>query len=311
VSGERVLITCRQMQNCIEAFLPALQHHHLDVVMPRIVQALSEDELIEIIGEFDGMICGDDPLTAQVLAHANRMRVISKWGVGIDGIDLDAARAQGIKVLNTPGVFGDDVADVAIGYVIMLARELHRVDASVRAGGWQKPEGLSLTDKVLGVAGFGSIGQAVGTRGLAFGMRVVAYDIARTVTGSASDLGVTMLDRDELFRRSDFLVLCNPLTPESRHMANSRTLAAMPRGSYLINVARGPLVNEAALAGALDSGQLAGAALDVFEEEPLPNSSALRRVEHCIFGSHNASNTRAGVMRASAKALDNLLAGLT
>ena len=124
MSGERVLITCRQMQNCMEEFLPKLREHEFDLVLPDVVQQLSEDELIEIIGDFDGMIAGDDPLSARVLEHAKRMRVVSKWGIGIDGIDIDAARELGITVVNTPGVFGGEVADVALGYVAMLARQL-------------------------------------------------------------------------------------------------------------------------------------------------------------------------------------------
>jgi D-3-phosphoglycerate dehydrogenase len=310
MSGERVLITCRQMQNCIDEFRPRLEERQLELVLPEIVQQPSEEDLIEIIGDFDGMIAGDDPLSARVLDHAKRMRIISKWGVGIDGIDLDAARSLGIPVVNTPGVFGGEVADIALGYVVMLARQLHRIDASVRAGGWFKHEGRSLAGKVLGIAGFGSIGQAVGTRGKGFGMRLVAHDVADTAGAVAGDMDVEMLSRDELFQQSDFLVLCSPLTPETRHMVNERTLALMQPGSYLVNVGRGSLVEEIALVEALDSGQVAAAALDVFEEEPLPVSSGLRRFDQCVFGSHNASNTREGVLRASARAVENLLEGL-
>ena len=207
MSGERVLITCRQMQNCIEEFRPRLAERHLELVLPDIVQQLSEEDLIEIIGSFDGMIAGDDPLSARVLRYAKRMRVISKWGVGIDGIDLEAAQALGIPVLNTPGVFGGEVADVALGYVVMLARQLHRIDASVRAGGWFKHEGRSLSGKVLGVVGFGSIGQSVARRGIGFGMRVVAHDVSNVAAAEAMNMGIEMLDRDGLFRLSDFLVL--------------------------------------------------------------------------------------------------------
>src|ERR1039457_681330 len=135
MSSERVLITCRQMQNCIDEFLPTLNERKLRLVLPEIGERPSEEDLIEIIGGFDGMIAGDDPLSARVLGHAKRMRIISKWGIGVDGIDLDAARELGIPVVNTPGVFGGEVADVALGYVVMLARQMHRIDASVKAGG--------------------------------------------------------------------------------------------------------------------------------------------------------------------------------
>jgi D-3-phosphoglycerate dehydrogenase len=310
MSAGRVLITCRQMQNCIQEFLPALNEHALELIMPEVVQQPTEDELIEIIGDVDGMIAGDDPLTARVLDHAKRMRIIAKWGVGIDGIDLAAADARGIQVVNTPGVFGGEVADIAAGYMVMLARQLHRIDASVKAGGWLKHEGLSLGGKVLGVAGFGSIGQAVARRGQGFEMHVTAHDVADSARATAGGMGVEMLGLDELFQRSDFLVLCSPLTPETFHMVDERTLALMRPGSFLINVARGPLVKETALAAALESGQVAAAALDVFEEEPLAADSGLRRFEQCVFGSHNASNTKEGVLRTSAKAVENLLRGL-
>jgi D-3-phosphoglycerate dehydrogenase len=298
------------MQNCIEEFRPTLDEHRLELVLPTIIQQMSEEELIELIGDFEGMIAGDDPLSARVLQHAGRMRVIAKWGVGVDGIDLEAAHALGITVVNTPGVFGGEVADVALGYVIMLARQLHRIDASVKAGGWFKHEGRSLSAKVLGVAGFGSIGQAVGARGHGFGMRVIAYDISDVATAAAEEMGVEMRSRDELFEESDFVVLCSPLTSDTRHMASDSTLGLMRQGSYLVNVGRGPLVEEAALVRALESGQLAAAALDVFEEEPLPATSGLRRFEQCVFGSHNASNTQEGVLRTSARAVENLLDGL-
>jgi len=310
MSGERVLITCRQMQNCIEEFMPLLRQHDFELVLPDIVQQLSEDELVEIIGDFDGMIAGDDPLSARVLEHARRMRVISKWGIGIDGIDVEAARALGITVVNTPAVFGGEVADVALGYVVMLARQLHRIDASVRTGGWFKQEGLSLAGKVLGIAGFGNIGQAVARRGQGFDMQVITFDTADAARRPAADAGVEMATLDGLFERSDFLVLCAPLTPDSRHLVNAATLRLMRAGSYLINVGRGPLVDEAALVDALDSGQVAAAALDVFETEPLPLDSRLREFDQCVFGSHNASNTREGVIRASARAVDNLISGL-
>jgi D-3-phosphoglycerate dehydrogenase len=298
------------MQNCISEFLPALSERGIELAMPDVVQQPTEDELIEIISGFDGMIAGDDPLTARVLDHAKRMRIISKWGIGTDGIDFDAARRRGITVTNTPGVFGDEVADVAIGYVIMLARQLHRIDASVSTGGWFKHEGLSLSGKTLGISGFGSVGQAVAVRAHGFGMHVVVHDVTDTAHAAAEDAGVEMLKHDELFQRSEFLVLCTPLTAETRHMVGARTLALMRPGSFLINVGRGPLVDEKSLANALDSGRLAAAALDVFEHEPLPADSPLRHFEQCVFGSHNASNTKEGVLRASTKAVDNLLQGL-
>ncbi|MEJ7787255.1 MAG: phosphoglycerate dehydrogenase [Solirubrobacteraceae bacterium] len=308
--SHRALITCRQMQNCIEEFRGRLHGAGVELVLPSVVQQPSEDELIAIIGDFDGMIPGDDPLTARVLEHAGQMKIISKWGIGTDGIDFDAAARLGIRVTNTPGVFGDEVADVAVGYIVMLARQLHRMHESVVGGGWWKHEGRSLTGTTLGVVGFGSIGQALGRRGLGFGMQILAYDPWEGAADVGAAMGVPFVDLDEVFRRSDFLVLCCPLTAKNRHMVNAERLALMPDGASLVNVARGPLVDEAALVDALASGRLFAAALDVFEEEPLALDHPLRRFPQCVFGSHNGSNTREGVLRASADAVENLLAGL-
>ena len=302
----KVLITCRQMQACIEDFRARFDERGIELEMPAVVQQPTEEELIGLLGDVDGMIAGDDPLSARVLAHAGRLRIISKWGVGTDGIDFEAAREHGIAVTNTPGVFGDEVADVAAAYMVMLARQLHRIDASVRDGGWLKHEGRSLTGLPLGIAGLGSIGRATARRGHGFGMRVIAHDLR--APGDAA--GVELVDRDELFRRSDVLVLCLPLTPETRHIVDRDTLALMRPGSLLVNVARGPLVDEAALVEALESGRVAAAALDVFESEPLAREHPLRRFEQCVFGSHNGSNTREGVLRASERAVEHLLAGL-
>jgi D-3-phosphoglycerate dehydrogenase len=308
VNGRRrVLITCPQMQRVVDQFRDRLDRSGIEIDLPEVVQALSERELMPIIDRYDGMIAGDDEITASVIARAERMRTIAKWGVGVDGIDLDAARARGISVTNTPGAFGHDVADVAAGYLVMLARGLHRVHDSVVDGGWYKPEGRRLAGSTLGIAGFGSVGREVARRGVGFGMGVAAHDVASAARTAAQEMGVAPVGLDGLFSRSDYLVLCTPLTPQTHHMVNAETLSLMPEGAHLINVARGPLVDEAALVAALHDGQLAGAALDVFEQEPLPAASPLREIEGCVFGSHNASNTREGVMAASAEAVDNLI----
>lgn len=306
----RVLITCRQMQSHIDEFRDAFNERRIEVVLADVVQQPTEEELIRLIRGVDGMIAGDDPLTARVLEHADRMRVISKWGAGTDGIDIEAARERGIRVTNTPGVLGEDVADVALAYLVMLTRQLHVIDASVKAGGWAKHEGRSLRGKTLGIAGLGNVGQAVAKRATAFGMTVIATDISPEVQDAAAEMGTELVDRDGLFARSNALVLCCPLTPATHHMVDAGSLGHMPAGGYLVNVARGPLVDELALADALQDGRLEAAALDVFEVEPLPADSPLRGFPQCVFGSHNGSNSREAVLRASELAVENLFSGL-
>jgi D-3-phosphoglycerate dehydrogenase len=308
----RALIACRQMQDCFDLFASRLEALGIECVLPTVVQQLDEPELLTMIGEFDGMIAGDDHLTAAVLAQATRLKIVSKWGIGTDAIDLEAAARLGIRITNTPAVFGDDVADVAAGYLVLLARRLHLIDRSVRDGGWLKHRGTRLAERTLGIYGLGSIGRAVARRGHGFGMRVIGYDVAPASRTLAADAGIeTVSEPHELFAGSDFLVLCAPATPETDHIVRAESLALMRVGSFLVNVSRGSLVDETALADALRAGQLAGAALDVFESEPLPTASRLRAFEGCVFGSHNASNTQEGVLRASELAVQNLIDGLS
>ena len=307
----RALIACRQMQGCFEQFAPRFDALGVAYELPVVLQQMSEDDLLPVIGGFDGMIAGDDFLTEPVLQQAHRLKIISKWGIGTDSIDLQAAARLDIRVTNTPAVFGDDVADVAAGYLVMLARRLHLIDRSVKDGQWLKHRGIALSSASLGVFGLGSIGRAVARRGDGFGMRVLGYDVGAESCRLAAEQGVLVTPSlEELFAQSDFLVLCAPATPDTRHIVDATTLGLMRSGSFLVNVSRGSLVDESAVADALDAGRLAGAALDVFETEPLPLDSRLRSFEVVIFGSHNGSNTEQGVLRASEKAVENLLQGL-
>jgi len=310
VSRRRILITCPQLQRSIDEHRERLEAIGLELILPPVVQQLSEAEMMDLVPGIDGMIVGDDQITREVLAHADRLRIVSKWGVGIDNIDLAAAQELGIRVTNTPGMFGDEVADVVIGYLILLARHLHLADQSVRDGQWSKPEGVSLASRTLGIIGLGDIGQAVARRALAMGMRVIATEIRSDNAQAGERAGVEVVDLPTLLEEADVVSLNCPLADNNRHMINAAALRAMKRGAWIINTARGPLIDEDALISALASGHIAAAALDVFEVEPLPSTSALREFDNVILGSHNGSNTREAVRRTSAKAVENLLGGL-
>lgn len=310
MSAETILVSCVQLQRSLSEHRARLDERGARIVTPPVVQRLSEAELIELVPEVDGIVAGDDELTRAVLEHAGRLRVVSKWGIGVDAIDLDAARELGIRVTNTPGVFGDEVADVALGYLILLARRLHVIDREVRAGTWAKPLGTSLAGRTLAVIGLGDIGIAVARRGLAIGMRVVGVETDPDRASAAAALGVGVVDLATALRESDAISLNCPLTPATRHILNAESIATMRPGAWIINTARGPLIDEAALVDALESGHLGGAALDVFEIEPLPTTSPLIAMEQVVLGSHNGSNTAEAVHRTSVKAIDNLIRGL-
>lgn len=307
----RVLITCRHLQETIDEYRPLVAEHDVELQMPPVVQQLEEEELLRIVDQFDGIIAGDDPLTARVLKKgADRLKIVVKWGVGVDAIDLEAARKLDIPVRNTPGAFPDEVADVTIGYLILLARQLHRIDQGVRAGGWPKIRGRSLAGKELGVIGVGSIGRAVVRRALAMRMRVGGYDLRPVPAPLRKQENFESKTLDALLESSDFIALCCNLTPENYHMLGEPEFARMRDGAYVINTARGPLIDEEALVAALRSRKVAGAALDVFEHEPLPADSPLREFDTCILGSHNSSNTVEAVRRVNERAIQLLLEGL-
>ena len=308
--NERILISCIQLQRTLADHRLRLDQRNAEIILPTIGQQLSEAELLELIPGVDGMIAGDDDVTRAVLERADRLRIVSKWGVGTDGIDLAAAAELGIRVTNTPGMFGDEVADVAMGYLIMLARHLHQTDRLVRAGEWAKPDGASLAGRTLGVVGLGHIGRAVARRALAMNMRVLGAEIDPANQAAAAQLGVEVVDLASLLAESQVISLNAPLTPGSHHLLNADTLAVLPRGAWIINTARGRLIDEAALVAALETGQVGAAALDVFEVEPLPMASPLRKLEQVILGSHNASNTVEARHRTSERAIDNLIRGL-
>ncbi|NET41047.1 phosphoglycerate dehydrogenase [Okeania sp. SIO2B3] len=306
----RILITCPHLQKTIDPYRPLFAERNVEIEVPTLVQQLSEAELLEIIDRFDGVIAGDDFFTAKVLEKGKRLKIVAKWGIGLDAIDLEAAKKLGILVHNTPDVFADEVADVVLGYIVLLARRLHKLDHSVRNGGWLKVQGRSLRGKTLGVIGVGSIGRAVVRRGVALGMSVVGYDVASVPESFIQDTGMSQQSLESLLQVSDFISLNCNLTSDNRHLLGQKQFDLMKEGVYLINTARGPLVDEAALVKALAEGKVAGAALDVFEEEPLPMDSPLRQFDNCIFGTHNASNTLEAVMRVNEMAIQNLLEGL-
>jgi len=311
MSDLAVLVTCPPMQRTAADWRGRFDALGIEVGMPEVVQQLSAATLLTILPGYDGMIAGDDPVTGEVLERATRLRVVSKWGIGLDSIDMATAERLGIRVTNTPDTFGEEVADVAIGYMVLLARGLHRIDQSVRAGTWAKPQGISLSGRTLGIVGLGWFGRAVARRGIAMGMRIIGHEIFPPSADRAAELGVRVVDLDTVIADSDLISLHCPLTAQNRHMIDAARLARMRPGSYLVNTARGPLIDEASLIEALRSGHLAGAALDVFEEEPLSASSPLVQMENVILGSHNASNTREAVARVNELAIDNVLKGMT
>lgn len=303
----KVLVTCPPMLGMMDEFVSDAAHRGFELVPAAVAQTLTEEELIELLPDFDGWIIGDDPATRRVFeaGKSGRLRAAVKWGVGTDNVDFAACRELGIPIANTPNMFGGEVADVAVGYLIGLARELFRIDREIRTHGlWPKPAGMTLAGKRVALVGFGDIGRNVAKRLAAFEMRIVVYD-----PGNEDDGGVPGLERadwPQCVEEADFVLFTCSLNSRNRHMFDAAVISRCKHGVKVINVARGALIDEAALIDALKIGQVASAALDVFEIEPLPADSPLRSMPQCVLGSHNGSNTREAVRRASHRALETL-----
>jgi D-3-phosphoglycerate dehydrogenase len=289
----------------ISEFIPVARAQGFELVPANVKQVLSEEELVELVPRHDGWIIGDDPATRRVFSagRSGRLRAAVKWGIGVDNVDFDACRELQIPIINTPQMFGGEVADVALAYVIGLARQLFLIDRRIRLeGNWPKPAGISLRGKTVALVGLGDIGRSLAKRLIACEMRVVAYDPSDVDPGVAVERASWPTRLEE----ADFIVFTCSLNAANRHMLNRETLRSAKPGVRVVNVARGPLIEEQALIEALRSGHVSAAALDVFEVEPLMADSPLREMEQCVFGSHNGSNTRDAVRRASEQAMKAL-----
>ena len=233
-------------------------------------------------------------VTAPLIAAAQRLRVIARAGSGVDNVDVAAASARGIVVMNAPGANSISVAELAIGLILALARHVPAADAAMKQGKWEKKKflGEEIRDKTLGLAGLGRIGQEVARRAAAFGMRIIAHDpfISEQV---AVDLGVELVSLDDLFARADYLSLHMPSNEKTRHLVNADRLARARKGIRIVNTARGDLIDENALADAIEGGQVAGAALDVFQTEPPPDPR-LQMLPQVVATPHIAASTREG-----------------
>jgi len=303
----KVVVTAPLACEAIGRYRDALGEAGCDVESHPPAERFGEAELLPLVRDADAVVCGDDRFTDVVIAAAPKLKVIAKWGTGIDSIDLDAARRRGVRVCNTPDAFSDPVADSVLGYVLLFARGLDGMSRDVREGRWIHVPLRSLSECTIGIVGFGNIGRAVARRAAAFRMCVLACD-AKPLAGTvAAEAGVRSVMLEQLLAESDFVTLHATLGTGSGQLMNARRLDLMRQAAVLINTARGDLVDEDALVAALERRRIAGAALDVFREEPLPASSALRRLPNVYLAPHNANSSAAAAARVHANTIRNVL----
>ncbi|OGO64814.1 MAG: hypothetical protein A2030_00805 [Chloroflexi bacterium RBG_19FT_COMBO_50_10] len=306
-----VLYSAPYMISLLPRYRPLLEGLGLQLIVPEVHERLGEAEILSYAGQFDGTICGDDHYTPRVLeACSPRLKVISKWGTGIDSIDRKTAEKLGIQVRNTPNAFTQPVADTVLGYILTFARRFPWMDRAVKSGHWEKIPGRSLSECTLGVVGIGKIGKAVIRRARSFGMKLLGNDIIPIDPVFLSKHALEMTSLEDLLARSDFVSLNCDLNPTSYHLMNESTLSHINSSAVLINTSRGPVVDESALISALQAGRLAGAALDVFEVEPLTLDSPLTKMDNVLLASHNANSSPKAWERVHQNTINNLLEGL-
>lgn len=297
----KVLITCPPMLGAMAKLRDEFVVNGLEPIFVAMEQTLAAEELKELLPNVDGWILGDDPASEEVLAAGKqgRLRAVVKWGIGVDNVDFQAAKKFRIPIRNTPGMFNDEVADLALGYMIALARQTHFIDREVRAGNWPKPSGISLRGKTLALIGMGNIGSAVAERAIVCGMNVIGYDPAINIAPK----GVVLKSWPNSLEDADFLIITASLNETTKRMINKQTIKLMKKGVRIVNVSRGGLITQADLVNALQSGHIHSVAMDVFEDEPPSDAECLFAHPLSIFGSHNASNTEDAVLLTSVKSI--------
>jgi len=305
-----VLISAPYMQPVIEKFRPLFTERNIALLIPVVNERLEENELISLVGDVDGVICGDDRFTERVLNAAPKLKVISKWGTGIDSIDKEACKRLGIAVRNTPNAFTEPVADSVLGYLLCFARQLPWMSQAMQRGIWQKIPGVALRECVLGVIGIGNIGKAVVKRALGFGMHILGNDILEIPQEFLFQTGIEMVNKEELLRRSDFISLNCDLNTTSYHLMDEAAFAMMKPNAVVINLARGPIIKESALVNALLEKRIAGAALDVYEFEPLPPESPLCQMQNVLLAPHNSNSSPEAWEKVHLNSIRNLLNAL-
>src|SRR5260221_4856979 len=307
----QVLFTAPYMIPFADRFKPVFDKYDIELIVPDVQERMEEADLLKYAGQFDGTICGDDRYTLRVIeACSPRLKIISKWGTGIDSIDAEVCSRYSIKIGRTLNAFTTPVADSVLGYMLAFTRRQPWMDKAMKSGEWEKIPGKSLSECTLGVIGIGNVGKAVTRRAKAFGMKVYGTDIIEIDHVFVSETGIEMTTLQSLLANSDFVSINCDLNSTSHHLMNEDTFALMKSNAVFINTARGPIVDEKSLIEALQAKRLGGAALDVFEHEPLPLESPFMKMDNVLLAPHNSNSSPAAWERVHWNTIKNLLDGL-
>ena len=307
--SKKVLITSRSFGKINDEPFRIL--HESGIEWIQLGTDFSQERFEEIIPEFDGLIIGAHPFPPEVMARCGNLEIICKHGAGLDNIHLEAAAKLGITVCNAPGTNSNAVADLAFGLMLDLARKITQADRQVRQHEWKTIIGVDVCYKTLGLLGFGAVGKCVASRAHGFGMKVLVYDPFIKEIPDEYAAFTTLCDRDTVIQNADFLSLHLPLTPDTLNLITSKELASMKKGSFLINTARGGIVNEMDLYNAVKSGHLGGTAMDVSVQEPMTLDNPLRTLDNVIVTPHIGMYSMEAINAVSVICAENIAACLT
>jgi phosphoglycerate dehydrogenase-like enzyme len=288
---KKILLSAPYMLMEGRKFQSFFDEHELEVTYADIIEHLSEQELLDMISDYDGAICGDDPYTRSVFEKAKKLKVISKWGTGINTIDLAAAADHGVKICNTPNSFSHPVSDTVMAYMLAFARNVVQNMMNVKNGIWRKTPCFTLGERTLGIIGVGNIGTQVARRASAFGMKILGNDIRPIQPIVLEQYGIEMVSKDEMYERADIITIHCDLNADSFHLLNDESFGMMRKKPFIINTARGGHVEHTALIRALERGQISGIGLDVFENEPIDPADKLLTFENVLLAPHNSNSS--------------------
>lgn len=310
LSAFKVLVTPRSFGQSDPTLHETLKTTVGEVIYNPYPRALTSEEVISLLSDCEGYIAGVDVIDAQVLANAPKLKVISRYGVGVDKVDLEAAKAHGVTVTNTPLANAQSVAELTLGLMLSLLRRIPFATHQTQSGDWPRIKGLSLQGKTVGLIGFGMIGKTTARLLSGFGCQTLAYDPYPDIA-FAKEIGVELVSLDDLVAKADIVSLHLPLIPETTKLINRQVLAAMKQGAYLVNTSRGEIVDEDALVEFLTSGHLAGAALDVLVDEPPATDNPLLHMDQVLITPHSGAHTDGATNAMGRAALEDCLAVLS
>lgn len=303
--GYKILVTPRSFSQNSQEPREILLKYGFEIITNPYGRIMTMDEIKELVKDVDGVILGVDPFGKEVMENAENLKVISRYGVGLDNIDMEYAKSKGITVHRTVGANSNAVADYAFGLMMDVSRKISFIDRQCRAGDWKKIKTTEMWNKTIGILGLGAIGKGVAKRASGFNMKVLAYDVFKDEEyAKAHD--ITYVDLNTLLSESDFISLHLPLTSDTKDLISYREFNQMKNSAIIVNTARGGVMNEEALYDALKNNKIYGAGIDVFEKEP-PENKAFIDLDNIILGSHCAASSLEAIDNMSMLAVENLI----